>query len=123
MELKRILASDTRSANEKALQLYGPNVFVISNQRLAGQTELVVAVDVQAAPPEQEELAPVATNSKPDGIFYEQLQVAQKSLQPKPESIDLKEQTESIQQSNERDLIRSREIIDIFRKVVAQATG
>ena len=30
MELKRILARDSRAANEKALQLYGPDVLVIS---------------------------------------------------------------------------------------------
>ena len=38
MELKRILARDTRSATEQALNRFGPNVFVISNQRLGGQT-------------------------------------------------------------------------------------
>lgn len=50
MELKRILARDSRSANEKALQLYGPDVLIISTQRVDQQTELIVAVDVCAAP-------------------------------------------------------------------------
>ena len=45
MELKRIIARDTRSANEKAIQLYGPDVLIISTQRVEGQTELIVAVD------------------------------------------------------------------------------
>lgn len=49
MELQRILARDTRSATEQALSRFGPNVLVISNHRVAGQTELVVAVDVQAS--------------------------------------------------------------------------
>lgn len=46
MELKRIIARDSRSANEKAIQLYGPEVLIISSQRVDQQTELIVAVDV-----------------------------------------------------------------------------
>ena len=45
MELKRILARDSRTANDKALQLYGPDVLVISSQRVDNQTELIVAID------------------------------------------------------------------------------
>jgi len=48
MELKRILARDTRSATEQAMALYGPDVLIISNNRVSGQTELVVALDVLA---------------------------------------------------------------------------
>jgi flagellar biosynthesis protein FlhF len=48
MELKRIIARDSRSANEKAIQLYGPDVLIISSQRVDLQTELIVAVDVEA---------------------------------------------------------------------------
>ena len=51
MELKRILARDSRSANEKAIQLYGPEVLIISSQRVDQQTELIVAVDVRAESP------------------------------------------------------------------------
>ncbi len=50
MELKRILARDSRSANEKAIQLYGPDVLIISTQRVDQQTELIVAVDVSVPP-------------------------------------------------------------------------
>ena len=61
MELQRIIARDTRSATEQALKRYGPNVFVISNHRVAGQTELVVAVDVQApSQDDDEDLVPSA---------------------------------------------------------------
>ena len=31
MELKRVIALDSRAANEKAIQLYGENVLVISS--------------------------------------------------------------------------------------------
>ena len=46
MELKRILARDTRSATEKAMALFGPDVLIISNNRVEGQTELIVALDL-----------------------------------------------------------------------------
>lgn len=48
MELQRILARDSRSANEKAIQLYGKDVLIISSQRQDNQTELIVAVDLDA---------------------------------------------------------------------------
>ena len=51
MELKRIIAQDSRAANEKAIQLYGPDVLVISCQRVDDQTELIVAVDSGAEAP------------------------------------------------------------------------
>jgi flagellar biosynthesis protein FlhF len=50
MELKRILARDSRSANEKAIQLYGSDVLIFSSQRLDNQIELIVAVDLDAKP-------------------------------------------------------------------------
>ena len=50
MELKRIIARDTRAANEKAIQLYGEDVLIISTQRVDNQTELIVAVDVRPEP-------------------------------------------------------------------------
>jgi flagellar biosynthesis GTPase FlhF len=49
MELKRILARDTRSATEKAMAMFGPDVLIISNNRVEGQTELIVALDVADA--------------------------------------------------------------------------
>ena len=60
MELKRIIARDSRAANDKAIQLYGPDVLVISSQRVDNQTELIVAIDTdEAAPPS----APVVAES------------------------------------------------------------
>ncbi|MFM8509584.1 MAG: hypothetical protein ACKOCU_04555, partial [Betaproteobacteria bacterium] len=47
MKLQRILAKDSRSANEQAIAKYGRDVLVISNNRVNGMTELIVAVDVE----------------------------------------------------------------------------
>ena len=52
MELKRILARDVKSANEKAVALYGNDVLVISSCQVRGQTELIVAVDIEPIPAE-----------------------------------------------------------------------
>ena len=68
MELKRILARDSRSANEKAIQLYGPEVLIISSQRVDQQTELIVAVDVSgqdhSVPPAEAAAAKVKDKSE-----------------------------------------------------------
>ena len=76
MELKRILARDTRSATEQALARFGPNVFVISNHRVGGQTELVVAVDVQATPPHDDEVVVQHKAPAPVGDFTQSMEVA-----------------------------------------------
>jgi flagellar biosynthesis protein FlhF len=52
MELKRIIARDTRSANEKAIQLYGQDVLIISSHKVDNQIELVVAVETATPAPE-----------------------------------------------------------------------
>jgi len=49
MKLQRILARDSRAANEKAIQLYGKDVLIISSQRLDNQIELIVALDLDTA--------------------------------------------------------------------------
>ena len=87
MELKRILARDSRSANEKAIQLYGSNVLIISTQRLDNQTELIVAVDLDAQPaPEVSAPAVVELNGQ-DGaaapfVPFSQLFQSASSLAP-----------------------------------------
>jgi flagellar biosynthesis protein FlhF len=51
MELKRILARDSRSAHEQALARFGPDALVISTSQIDGQTELIVAIDLDASDP------------------------------------------------------------------------
>ena len=69
MELKRILARDTRTATEKAIALYGSDVLIVANQRVGGQTELVLAIDI--AP--EEAPASAAASTAPAGKFQNQL--------------------------------------------------
>ena len=42
MELKRIIARDSRAANEKAIQMYGQDVLIISSHKVDNQIELVI---------------------------------------------------------------------------------
>ena len=55
MELKRILARDTRSATEQAMAMYGKDVLIISNHRVGGQNELVIALEVETVEMEASE--------------------------------------------------------------------
>lgn len=58
MQLKRILAKDSRTAMDLATARYGKDVLVVSSQSVAGQIELVVALDVDPPQP----TAPVAAS-------------------------------------------------------------
>ena len=48
MELQRILAKDTRAAMRQIHHLYGDDALVVSNNKARGQTEIIVAVDLDA---------------------------------------------------------------------------
>ena len=48
MELKRILAKDSRRALEKVSDEYGNNALVISSAKVNGQTEVIVAIDLHS---------------------------------------------------------------------------
>ena len=65
MELKRILARDIRTANEKAVAQYGPDVLVISSGQVNGLTELIVAVDLAPLTPEEADPFVKSEYSKP----------------------------------------------------------
>ena len=88
MELKRILARDSRAANEKAIQLYGPNVLIISSQRLDNQTELIVAVDLDSIPETQPAAAPAepAVPASEAFVPFSKLFQSASSFAPLPES-------------------------------------
>ncbi len=64
MRLERVIAKDSRRATEQVIATYGPDALIVSNQRVNGMTEIVVAVDTEidetqaspaAAPPSSED--------------------------------------------------------------------
>lgn len=57
MRLERVIAKDARRATEQVIATFGPDALIISNQRVNGMTEIVVAVDTEddaeASPPRE----------------------------------------------------------------------
>jgi flagellar biosynthesis GTPase FlhF len=139
MQLKRILARDTRSATDKAIALYGDDVLIISNHMVNGQTELVVALDLPAAEAADTALplgmvAPVAIS------LIDQMPVASRAPAPaeaaaasaeplnfmealrqaewKPAAAGFTAQSQT-QPEDARDYLRGREIVDLVRDELA----
>jgi flagellar biosynthesis GTPase FlhF len=121
MELKRILANDTKSATERAMALYGRNVLVISNHTVGGQTELVVALDIDEQHLESTVSPAVQTGpvfAPPEATMafakhLEQVQGGGKELQTTRKEPTL------AKADDERDYLRSREIMDLIRDELA----
>ena len=139
MELKRILARDLRAATEKAVSLYGTDALVVSHEQVNGQTEVIVAVDLEPAfdraslelaeaeahgpsagdtpnePVVAEGAVGAASTNNPDGpefeaIFSQTLQPATKKREPV---------MGELRQDNHREQLRAREIVDIVRQEMA----
>ena len=136
MELKRILARDVKSANEKAVALYGNDVLVISSCQVRGQTELIVAVDIEPMPAElalqADEATPIvrAAPVVKQGPFAELLghSMDQNRRKEMPRSAEAKavvpEAAVAVQASeksdhDERDYLRGREIVAMVRDELA----
>ncbi len=123
MQLKRILARDTRSATDKAIALYGSDVLIISNHLVNGQTELVVALDL----PETESASsikspPVATNQPEQRNFRDSLLQAEWEASPALEVDTKSKSNQKTSESNPqdaRDYLRGREIVDLVRDELA----
>lgn len=122
MELKRILAQDIRRATEKAVALYGKDVLFVSNAKVNGMTEVIVAVDV--APERLLETSDLGDGHRFSQVlkqsFREVDHGATASLAP---DIELPKSTlQSTPQlppqksaEDQRDYIRGREIVDLVR--------
>jgi flagellar biosynthesis GTPase FlhF len=135
MQLKRILARDTRTATDKAIALYGSDVLIISNHLVNGQTELVVALDL----PETESAA-TASAVRAVSLLDVTPQKSALSDKPKPESVTFRDtliqaewkaspsaqtepksnaQTSEANPQDARDYLRGREIVDLVRDELA----
>ncbi len=148
MELKRILARDTRSAMEQAIQTYGPDVLVISNHQIGAQTELVVAIEVPeadtpAAMGKADTTSSVASSSPapttvPAASSFRQTLDAASQTRSEP-SLNISAEPVSLvaaapaavaapaasalatstAEQDARDYLRSREIVDLVRDEIA----
>ena len=111
MELKRILAKDIRRATEKAVALYGKDVLFVSNAKVNGMTEVIVAVDI--APETLLETSDLGDAQRFEQVlkqsFREVENGATASLAPE---IMIPSQKNA---EDQRDYIRGREIVDMVR--------
>ncbi len=71
MKLQRIIAKDSRAANEQAIAKYGKDVLIVSNTKVNGMTELIVAIEIEANSYEQE--AKVAKDVPVSNLFHQTL--------------------------------------------------
>jgi flagellar biosynthesis protein FlhF len=121
MELKRILANDTKSATEKAMALYGRDVLVISNHLVGGQTELVVAIDIGDQPEVLAGTKPTAASA--DSDFKRHLFAAQtkpKGQVAPPEAKSPAQQLPTVKAKAPTGAdFASREMMDLIREELA----
>lgn len=118
MELKRILARDARTATEQAIRLYGEDVLIVSNHKVGHQTELVLAVDLTApATP-----APAALPGPQETGFRQQLDglLAWRPGAPTGQDTAAEPAAAAAPAAhNDRDRIRSQEIVAMVREELA----
>ena len=134
MELKRILAKDARSANEKAVALYGKEVMVISCNKAGDQTELIIAVDnaeqassatAKAAATEPARPAPTQEQAFADvyQLANQPAQQAQDELQPQatpaPSMPTTKVHVMPENADAPLDRLRGQELVSLVRQEIA----
>jgi flagellar biosynthesis protein FlhF len=73
MELQRILARDTRSAMEQVFNLYGEDAMIVANNRVKGQTEIIVALDLVSEVKAALNKTPEAANQAHDATKFGEL--------------------------------------------------
>ena len=95
MELKRILANDAKTANDRAMALYGRDVLVISNHTVGGQTELIVALDIDEQGPDPTVQIAGKSSAPRDPLlsFSSQMALAQNKARPSAKAPAKLEQT------------------------------
>lgn len=126
MELKRIVAPDNRTATARATALYGKDALVISTERVNGQIELIVAVDMQ--PDLHDEPAPAprfAGMKKPAGfgnVLQGQLTAMTHASSSEPATTRLAERANATDAAAaaERDKVRAQELVSLVREELAE---
>jgi len=122
VELKRILAKDSRRALEKVSNEYGKEALVISSAKVNGQTEVIVAIDLHSETPvqslalenstEKEHLTPTVQV----GSNFEKLLNSEISTRSKSD-LKLNEHSDSRsgKKADDMEYIRMREIVDLIK--------
>ena len=113
MELIRILAKDSRSATEEVLKKYGDDALVISNQRINGKNELIVAVDLEKA--DRNVNINSSENFNEPAIDFADI-FESKLSNNRGKSIDKKMPAdETYSETQQRENLRARELVELVR--------
>jgi flagellar biosynthesis GTPase FlhF len=134
MELKRILAKDLRRATEKAVKLHGEDVLFVSNAKVNGQHEVIIAVDVATEAEPWTETRPAGDGERFSSALKESFRALEGAddaqadeeityepaprLRHKP-SVETLVNAHDRAAADHRDYIRGREIVDMVRDELA----
>ena len=67
MELKRVLAKDSRTALETISENYGKNTVIVESNKVQGKIEMIVAVDIDT---ENGTISKTGTRDKKKSLSY-----------------------------------------------------
>ena len=134
MELQRILAKDSRTAMEQVHSLYGKDALVVSNKRAKDKTELIVAVDLTNAsqetmermqfPGDEHKAENTDSGSNFDQVMESKIFKTIPMPKPNAETILLTSSANSSKVEfdsilEEREKLKSREIVDLVKQELA----
>ncbi|MGI9133006.1 MAG: hypothetical protein ACR2I0_03545, partial [Rhodoferax sp.] len=134
MELKHIIARDAKAAADRATALFGRDALIISSHQVGGQTELVVAVDCKEqalaagarvpqgaraarAPAHAAAAEPAAGGKDFRRDLVRAQEVAPAVAEQRP--VGPRQELPGSATTNERDYLRSREIVQAIREEIA----
>jgi flagellar biosynthesis GTPase FlhF len=135
MELQRILAKDSRSAMEQVNALYGKDALVVSNKRARDKTELIIAVDLAHELEDSVEkttsfdlehrLYSTNTKSTFDQVMEEKIFKTEPNMNKSNSDPSVfkftsgMEDAENDEAKEERERLKSREIVDLVKQEFA----
>ena len=121
MELKRILAKDSRRALEKVSDEYGDDALVISSAKVNGQTEVIVAIDLYTETTTNNTRTTDSTKNeyffseKEANHSFEKLLNQEIGADSKNSSKPIASEDKLEKKSGDIEYIRMREIVDLIK--------
>lgn len=127
MELKRVLAKDSRTALENINESYGENTVIVESNKVQGKVEMIVAVDINTEP---RTVSNILSKDTSNEIDNESLNDFETTLNQTIKASSLKQHnshgstfhsidSEKIDGLLERERLRAREIVDLIKKELA----
>ena len=125
MELKRVLAKDSRTALEEINEKYGENAVIVESNKIQGKIEMIVAIDIETDCKSKASGKSPVENILPHPT--EDFELALKKSIEEP-NLTGKEINKTALEANEheklvglieREQLRARELVDLIKKEIA----